>query len=199
MRTYWVAAAAQQDNGDGIFCPMKTALTFVAGAVLTTFLAIIMSNNIPSQEEFTTNAEDQREAAKLKARLAESKNQQQAPPKSFKRIPAVQIANGRHKYVLISAREPASDEYSYFVTSKRGASYHRNAAEPLVYSLEQSGYQDIEITGGGRILLNEKEKKISVFGFSYSFGQANHEISKRVIQADERYRNYDVTTSNEGY
>lgn len=180
---------------------MKTiALALVAGAVLTSFVAVIMSKNIP-EEEFTTNELDRAEAAKLKARLADSSNHEQRnkAANNFKRIDSVQIAKGRHKYVLMSAREPSCQESTYFVTSRKGAAYHRNAAEPLVYSLEKAGYNDIQITGGGRITLDEKQKQISIFGFSYSFGQANHEISKRVIQSDERYKAFDVTVSNEGY
>lgn len=179
---------------------MKTAaLTLVAFAILSTLFAVIMSHKIPSQEtaEFTTNAQDRAEAEKLQARLKESTKH--TSHKNFKRISSVQIADGRHKYVLISAREPSSDEFTYFVTSKKGASYHRNAAEPLVYSLEKSGYRDIEITGGGRLTLDRERKKISVFGFSYSFGQAKHEISRQVILDDERFKDYDVQVSNEGY
>jgi len=180
---------------------MRTTLALVAGAIVVCLFAVIMSNKIP-QAEYTTNAHDRAEAAKLKARLAESSNNNQkhdGDTKEFKPVDTVQIASGKHKYVLISAREPKSDEHTYFVTSRRGASYHRNAAEPLVHSLENAGYQQIEIEGGGRILLDEKDKKISVFGFSYSFGQANHEISKRVVQADGRFKDFAITVSNEGY
>mmetsp|Transcript_15606 Transcript_15606/g.28213 ORF Transcript_15606/g.28213 Transcript_15606/m.28213 type:complete len:180 (+) Transcript_15606:1-540(+) len=175
------------------------AITLAFGAFLTSLVAFIMSNNI-SQEEYTTNELDRTESVKLKARLAASEQKQgKHKPSDFKPIDSVQIAQGRHKYVLVSAREPTSPEFTYFVTSRRGAAYHRNAAEPLVYSLKEAGYEDIEIKGGGRILCNNDEKKIWVFGFSYSFGQANHETSKRVILADERYKDYDVTVSNEGY
>jgi phosphohistidine phosphatase len=163
----------------------------------------------------TTNEKDQREAQKLKDRLQQN-------PKAVasgvggsdgggSRLPSVKIAEGRHKYVLIKAEylPPASTtnekrnvatSTQYFVTSKRGASYHRNAAEPMIAEIEQAGcYQDIDVVGGGRIDLDEDAKKISVFGFSYSFGQANHAISRQVILEDVRYKNYDVTISNEGY
>ena len=166
-------------------------LTLIAWAV---FLPVIMSDKIP-QAECTTNEHDRAEAARLKARLAESTPNTNA----FQRIDAVSLANGRHKYVLISAREPYNDNETYFVTSRRGAAYHRNAAEPLVHTLEESGYQNIEVRGGGRIFLDENQKKISIFGFSYGFGQADHETSKRVIAADGRFKDYDITISNDGY
>lgn len=146
--------------------------------------------------EFTTNAEDQAEAAKLKARLA---SLQQNEGGKFRPLKPVKIADGAWKYVQIKAQEPGSSEVQYFVTSKRGASYHRNAAEPFVHHLEEHGYRNIEVTGGGRILLNEDEKKISIFGFSYGFGACDHEISKRVVEADDRYADFEITTSKEGY
>ncbi len=191
-----VPAVVPRRPHDAIMKP--TAITLAFGAFLTSLVAFIMSNNI-SQAEYTTNELDRTESAKLKARLAAEQKQSKRKPSDFKPIDSVQIAQGRHKYVLVSAREPNSPEFKYFVTSRRGAAYHRNAAEPLVYSLKEAGYEDIEIKGGGRILCNNDEKKISVFGFSYSFGQANHETSKRVILADERYKDYDVAISNEGY
>jgi phosphohistidine phosphatase len=172
----------------------------------------------------TTNEEDQREAQKLKDRIKHQVNPNAAVllvgtgGKDKSRLPSVKIANGRHKYVLIKAeyvaprpppsttitadgkRNSVATSTQYFVTSQQGAKYHRNAAEPMIAEIEQAGcYQDIDIVGGGRIDLDEHAKKISVFGFSYSFGQANHAISRQVILEDARYQDYDVTISNEGY
>ena len=148
----------------------------------------------------TTNAEDQAEASVLKARLAEQSQQESSGNhRNFRPMISVQIDPGAHKYVLISARTPNDGTDRYFVASKRGASYHRNVAAPFVQELEEHGYQHIQIVGGGRINLDKDAKKISIYGFSYSFGQPDHEISKRVVQTDSRYGDYDITTSNEGY
>lgn len=91
------------------------------------------------------------------------------------------------------------DNVVFFVTSKRGAAYHRNAAEPLVERLQSNGYRNIHVMGGGRLHLNSEDKKIHIFGFSYGFGLADHAISKRVIEQDERFQDYEITWSNEGY
>jgi phosphohistidine phosphatase len=147
---------------------------------------------------YTTNAEDQAEAAKLKARL--ENNKAISSSRKFENVvSSVSIDEGAHKYVLISAKEPGSNELCWFVISRRGSAYHRNAAEPMVQVLGVSGYQDITITGGGRIHLDEDNKQISVFGFSYGFGLADHELTRKVILKDERYREFDVTWSNDGY
>jgi phosphohistidine phosphatase len=112
-------------------------------------------------------------------------------------VPSVKIDEGRHKYVQI--RASIDGEERVFVTSKRGAHYHRNAAEPLIDELERAGYHDVEVTGGGRIELDARAKRISIYGYSYGFGLADHGLSKSVIMQDPRYRDYEITTSNEGY
>jgi phosphohistidine phosphatase len=145
---------------------------------------------------FTTNEEDQRAADLIKARLRGTA-QRDDRNKPTSKVASVQIADGSHKYVLIQAEQDGATHY--FVTSRRGASYHRNAAEPLIAELEAAGYYDIEVTGGGRIFLDEDKKKISIFGFSYSFGLANHSISREVVLEDPRYKGFDVTISDEGY
>jgi phosphohistidine phosphatase len=151
----------------------------------------------------TTNAEDQAAVAALRQRLervnANHVSSSAASVHHNHVVPKVQIANGAHKYVLVEAANNNKAK-EYFVISKRGASYHQNAAEPLVHQLEQSNhYHAIRVTGGGRIALDESQQTIRVFGFSYGFGLADHQITKQVIQSDPRYQDYEITWSNDGY
>ena len=157
-----------------------------------TFRTMAGSDDEPPAS-YTTNEEDQREAAKLKERL----RTKVTTGKVTAKVDPVQIAPGAHKYVLIQAENDGKTEY--FVTSRKGAHYHRNAAEPLIFELEAAGYYDIEVTGGGRIDFDNVAKKIAIYGFSYSFGLANHAISREVVLEDPRYKDYEVTISNEGY
>ncbi len=165
---------------------------------------------------FTTNAADQAAVAELRRKIAESNAAegvddpgQQRRPKDWQGVPNISIASGQHKYVLISATEPYPDNTNdeeddtcytqFFVTSKRGAAYHRNAAEPYVELLQSKGYKNIVVTGGGRILFDEVDRKIHIYGFSYGFGLADHSRSMEVVKNDERYKDYEVTWSNDGY
>jgi phosphohistidine phosphatase len=157
-------------------------------------------------DQFTTNEEDRTEAAKLQKRLRQVTTVDEdyeipvlSNNSSSHVIPNVTIDEGRHKYVLVSAISPNANERQYFVVSKRGAAYHRNAAEPLVDSLERCGYRSIDVTGGGRIDLDCTKKTIHVYGHSYGFGLADHALSKSVILQDPRFADFDVTWSNEGY
>ena len=173
---------------------------------------------------YTTNAEDQNAVAELRKRIAQSNANANvnangdgngtciggaAQDADWTPVPSVSIAEGAHKYVLISATEPQPQPGStststecytnFFVTSKRGAAYHRNAAEPYVNLLQSKGYKDINVTGGGRIYYNEDEKKIAIYGYSYGFGLGDHARSKEVIEGDERFKGYDISWTNDGY
>lgn len=149
------------------------------------------------QVSYTTNEHDQQEAKRLQERLKAASSIGGRGPLTGKRVPNVKIDNGIHKYVLIRASWDGTEEY--FVTSKHGAHYHRNAAEPMVTALEENGYHDIEVTGGGRIDCDLEKKNIKVYGFSYGFGLADHNISRECILRDPRYKDFRVTISNDGY
>ena len=147
----------------------------------------------------TTNAEDQRKAAKLQARLANAGDKATTSSNDFARVPNVSIDAGAHKYVLISACLPGGNIRENFVVSRKGAEYHRDAAEPFVELLERNNYSSIRILGGGRIALDNVKKTCSIYGYSYGFGLADHALSKAVVETDDRYNDYDITWSNEGY
>jgi phosphohistidine phosphatase len=153
----------------------------------------------------TTNEEDQRKVAELQDRLKNTRGDAVVRRPAFTdqeadRLPSVVIAPGQHKYVLIKATFMPTGEEQYIVTSKERAAYHRDAAEPMIERLEQSGvYCDVEVTGGGRIFYDIDSKKIDIFGYSYGFGLANHAISQMIIQEDSRFNGYQVTWRNDGY
>ena len=161
-------------------------------------------NPLIPEASHTTSAHDEAEGAKLKARLRDGHGARDgtSAPGGGHKVPSVQIDVGAHKYALVSAREPDASPDTptcNFVVSKAGAAYHCNAAEPLVDSLEESGYTDIRVTGGGRIYFSKDERVIKIFGYSYGFGMADHALSKKTIEQDGRFSGYDVTCSNDGY
>jgi phosphohistidine phosphatase len=155
---------------------------------------------------FTTNAQDVQNVANLQARLTasstSSNNKDGSTTITYDDIPTVSIDDGAYKYVLISAVPPthsSSNLSRLFVYSKRGAKYHVNVAEYLIPQLESSGYTNIQVKGGGRILRNDEDKKIHIFGYSYGFGMADHAKAKDVVERCAKYEGYDITWSNDGY
>jgi phosphohistidine phosphatase len=113
-------------------------------------------------------------------------------------FPLVEIAEGTHKYVQIRAQKKGTEK-QVFVTSKANAKYHRHAAKPFLAKLNKEGYLDVNVVGGGRLTLDSTAKAIFVYGYSSRYGQADHSKSRTVILDDARYRDYNVTISNQGY
>lgn len=187
-----------------------TALHLIVGLrsnYLSTYRALILVRTMTTpatNEGFTTSDEDRNEVAKLQVRLKENNSASAMKTRNAgetstqsQPLPSVDIADGVHKYVLIKAEWEGEEQY--VVTSKKGAEYHRNAAEPMINKLQDAGYTNIEVTGGGRISMDDNTKQIHIYGFSYGFGLADHSISQSTVQDDPRYTSFDVTYSNEGY
>lgn len=51
--------------------------------------------------------------------------------------------------------------------------------------------------GGGRIYHNPDKKVLKIYGYSEAYGKADHELASTLIK--EKYPNYEVTWSDEGY
>jgi phosphohistidine phosphatase len=164
----------------------------------------MMSNNNDT-EQHTTHAQDLQNAASLQARLSKLNDNEQRLVANGSNtdgnddsidndmiLPAVSIDEGAHKYVLITATS-SSNLPRTFVYSRRNAKYHVNVAEEIVPQLESNGYRSIRVAGGGRILRNDSEKKIHIFGYSYGFGKADHAVAKEVVEQSVNYRGYDVS------
>lgn len=169
----------------------------------------------------TTSIEDLRAAAGLKQKMRESEqgrflkekgagggggvdgviieegaNKVSAwPPPSFISF----SPNPPFQYVLVSARDPASQNMQIFVRSSAAAAYHREVAEPLVAELIEGGRVNVKVLGGGRINVDTAEKKVVVYGFSYAFGKADHRKAAAMIRRAEGFEDFDVTWNDEGY
>jgi phosphohistidine phosphatase len=164
----------------------------------TADLSTFHLRQLSMSEEYTTNAHDLAEAAKLQSQLDQDSDN--AQPLTSQRIPSVSIDSGAYKYVLITALPPNNNgSMEIFVHSKRGAQYHRNVAEPLIPILKQSGYTCIAIKGGGRILRCDDDKIVKIFGYSYGFGAADHALAKDVVEKSGKFAGYSITWSNDGY
>ncbi|GMI51585.1 hypothetical protein TeGR_g4231 [Tetraparma gracilis] len=150
----------------------------------------------------TTSIEDLRAAAELKQKMRESEQGRFLKEKGAGGgggVDGVIIEEGANKYVLVSARDPASQNMQIFVRSSAAAAYHREVAEPLVAELIEGGRVNVKVLGGGRINVDTAEKKVVVYGFSYAFGKADHRKAAAMIRRAEGFEDFDVTWNDEGY
>lgn len=99
--------------------------------------------------------------------------------------PRVSLSPGKHKYVLIKAEHPESDEVLWFCKSASpaecGGEYHGNVAQDLREWIQAAGWK-VTVTGGGRIDYRPAEKEAVVYGFSYGFGKGDHAQAAKLIQ-----------------
>ncbi|GMI46042.1 hypothetical protein TrCOL_g13585 [Triparma columacea] len=118
--------------------------------------------------------------------------------KSIPKVKEVSIEEGANKYVLVTGRDENNEE-KVFVYSRISANYHADVAGPLTEELSSLNYSNIEVLGGGRILLDSSLKKLVVYGYSYGFGMADHAVTVGAIIQTGEYEGYDIEHNNEGY
>ena len=144
----------------------------------------------------TTSEEDKKNADALKARMAASATNTAGASKGLGTFPAVKIdLDSKYKYVLIKATDPASGTDKTLVRGWN-APYHADVAAPTLEELEECGFT-FNVLGGGRISHSSANKKISIFGFSYSFGQPDHSITADLCRT--AFPGFECEWSNEGY
>ncbi|CAM9396452.1 unnamed protein product [Chrysoparadoxa australica] len=85
-------------------------------------------------------------------------------------VESVQVdINQLQKYVTIKVSDLRLDKHKLIVRGKALAEYHVEAGEETVRELNDLG-MEAEITGGGRLLHDEEQKKLKLYGHSLQFG-----------------------------
>jgi hypothetical protein len=141
----------------------------------------------------TTSAADQANAAALRAHAQQVTGG--AATGALASFPAVEVASGMYKYVLINAASPGSGETKVLLRSGPG-NYHVDVATPTVEALKRAGLVG-EIPGGGRITRYDDTREISIYGYSYGFGKGDHALAAEMCRV--KFPDYAVTWSDEGY
>ena len=121
-----------------------------------------------------------------------------AEPKKLPALEPVQIDEGLFKYVLIEAYETVGEvEHSkMLVRGFNRAEYHADIYDEVEEGIRKMGL-DAQCLGGGRIRHDRPAKYIKVYGYSMGFGRADH--TKAVAILKEKYHDYNIEWSNEGY
>ncbi|CAI4226781.1 unnamed protein product [Auanema sp. JU1783] len=109
--------------------------------------------------------------------------------------------NGVFKYVLIKVPHTDDNEeedilnYKIYLRGYISCDYHANVVRK--FREEVGNDVPMECIGGGRIEKNNAGKKITVYGYSQEFGQANHSLSAEMLK--KKYPDFHVDFSNDGY
>lgn len=105
---------------------------------------------------------------------------------------------GRFKYIQITVTTKTGEKRTY-VRGYRALAYHMEIFEHFVSNElpKLEGNQGASCPGGGRIEHFPGEKRLSIYGYSQSYGLADHAVTKEILQ--RAYPDYTITWSNEGY
>ncbi|XP_020287788.1 sex-regulated protein janus-A-like [Pseudomyrmex gracilis] len=113
------------------------------------------------------------------------------------KIEDVNIDTGTFKYVLCQIFESKSDDNSKHVVRGDGkCEYHQDVWNKLKRLLREHNLRG-KCVGGGRMEHDPDKKVIKVYGYSYQYGRANHELTVEILQ--KKYPDYNVTWTDEGY
>ena len=116
----------------------------------------------------------------------------------LRRVPAVDVAPGRHKYVLTQLA--IGDEAALVVRAYAGCAYHANNFELLTRELARLG---VDATGrgvgGGRCERDDAAKTIKVYGYSKTFGRTPGCNERACAMIQEAFTGYQATWSDDGY
>jgi len=124
----------------------------------------------------------------------------------YTNFPSVQIEEGTFKYILIKVSNPPTDESVLFLRGTKRFEYHkeifedfesklRNHLEVRGITLGDSSSKlketvEIKCPGGGRIEHSAKNKTMSVYGYSMSYGVGDHATAIKMLI--EAYPSYDA-------
>ncbi|ESO86341.1 hypothetical protein LOTGIDRAFT_150831 [Lottia gigantea] len=113
-------------------------------------------------------------------------------------IPDIQIdKSGKMKYILIKVHDPEKDrEFKHIVRGICKAEYHADIFDEISPNIESKGL-DCECVGGGRIQVDASKKTLQIYGYSQGFGRADHAITAKLLE--RKYKEYDITFTNDGY
>lgn len=112
-------------------------------------------------------------------------------------IPSVDIDDkGNYKYILIEIQHKTETEPRQIVRGYNWGEYHADIFGKVNDELRLAGYE-CSCKGGGWIEHAPEKKTIRVYGYSVSYGPADHQKTVSLLQ--DRYSDYSsISFSDEG-
>jgi len=114
-------------------------------------------------------------------------------------IPAVDLAEGKWKYVQIELTAPGEPQKRVVRSARVG--YHPEVYELTMNSLARSHGPVVRgtVIGGGRIVYDPSARTVDIYGYSKSFGRAKgcNERSAQIVR--DNLPGVEVTWSDKGY
>lgn len=102
-------------------------------------------------------------------------------------------SEGVFKYIQISCNN------KIYIRGYASCKYHKGIYKEFQKELENHGATGFitKVLGGGRINISPTEKTIKVYGYSHAYGRCKHQKTCDLLK--EKYPDYEITWTNEGY
>ncbi|CAF1087692.1 unnamed protein product [Adineta ricciae] len=94
--------------------------------------------------------------------------------------------SGKFKYILVQQGQ------KHLIRGDPNLEYHDKIFEKLKQEVGEKSADELKVLGGGKVLVDFEKKQINVFGESQSYGAADHEKSKALLQ--EKYPDFTIST-----
>lgn len=112
-----------------------------------------------------------------------------------------------YKYIIIKVSY--NSDNILFVRGQKRFEYHKEIFQNFKKEFSKNKkiiekYPNIKFTfsciGGGRIDCKDSKKNMLIYGYSKSYGQGDHLLTKNIITGfSDNYKQFIIETSNEGY
>ena len=122
-------------------------------------------------------------------------------------VPDVDIdPDGVFKYILIKLTSPNTEgkiQDKNIVRGYASCPYHADINDKVTEELQALKSSNTirdwrtKVLGGGRINHDSKSKELKVYGYSTGFGPADHQVTVEILK--QKYGDYKITWSDEGY
>ena len=116
---------------------------------------------------------------------------------------------GTFKYILIHAKHKRSGLLLEFVRGDAGLAYHMDNFNKFRKDFKAANLRldgellqedvnvELSCPGGGRVVHSAAKKSLSIYGYSQSYGQADHNRAAEIVRSALGYS--EVSVSFEGY
>jgi len=140
------------------------------------------------------------ERATAKGSLDDGNAGQKGSSEVLDKIPAVEIAEGKWKYVQIELTAPGEPP-KLVVRNTAGLPYHPDMYYAAMDKLEKEGLGQVKgrVIGGGRIEYYPEQKTVSIYGYSKTFGRVKGCNQKSAEIVELAYPDHKVSWSDDGY
>ncbi|EDV30345.2 uncharacterized protein Dana_GF19996 [Drosophila ananassae] len=111
--------------------------------------------------------------------------------RNLKEVPRVRISEGRIRYLLMLAHNHGHMGFGMSIIRGGDVEDHLDIFDQTLAELEPMGIC-AKCLGGGLINMDKAKKKITIYGKSRTFGEADHSRTRSILQSSTNYKDFKI-------